>query len=152
VVEDLAMSDQDERITQNLRAADKALKMTPEERDLYMRHLVNLWSDDGVDNPDGSRSTLYQTVMKHDGKYYNVPSVWEGKKLTGADGKPDDAAIRQKVEETGWHHFPAYDDPDAADARYEQMHGHMERDTADYMAVRSGPLELAPGLINATEP
>lgn len=34
------MNDQDEVVTKNLRAADKAMKLTPEERDLYMRHLV----------------------------------------------------------------------------------------------------------------
>jgi hypothetical protein len=57
----------------NLEAADKTLNLTPQERALYQRHLTNLNGPGGVDNPNGSRSTLFQMSFEQDGKTYNIP-------------------------------------------------------------------------------
>src|SRR5215470_12771227 len=65
---------------QNLDAAHKALKLTPQERALYERHLTNLWGTGGVTNPDGSRSTLYQmTMLGPDCRAYNIQNIWDRK-------------------------------------------------------------------------
>ena len=64
------LTDIDEAQLGNYRAADKALKLTPEEQALYRRHLENLWGSGGVDNPDGSRSSLYQAVEQGPGGQY----------------------------------------------------------------------------------
>ena len=120
----------------NLDAAHKTLRLTPQERALYERHLTNLWGTGGVDHPDGSRSSLYQmTVTGPDGRYYNIPTVYGGRIL-----EPDVAVQRAASE--GWKNFPAYDDADQAEARYQAMHKYIDRDTDAYMAVRRGPLQL----------
>lgn len=113
----------------NLDAAHAAMRLTPQERALYERHVSNLFGPGGVDNPDGSRSTLYQLSFESGGKTYNVPTVYDGKIL-----KPDaaiDAAFAQ-----GLNNFPSYPDQAAAEKRYQQMHGFMEGDTAAYLARR----------------
>lgn len=146
----------DYQLTQNFDAANQAMKLTPAERALYERHLHNLWSAAGIDNPDGSRSTLYQTVLQGpDGKFYNIPTVWDGKILVDRKGNLDMPAILKRVEQAGgWSAFPAYGSPEDADARYKQMHDYMEKDTAAYMDVRKGPLDLTPqrGLIDEGTP
>ena len=124
----------------NYVAANTALNLNPQEQALYQRHLSNLYGSGGVNNPDGSRSSLYQSVQEHDGKYYNVPTVWNGKRETQpytnpTTGEtmdvPNDTAI-QNVEKAGWNTFPSYQTPEAADQRYDQMHEFMNRDTQDY--------------------
>lgn len=139
----------------NLEAADAAMNLTPQERALYQRHLTNLYGSGGVDNPDGSRSTLYQTVEEHNGRFYNVPTVWNGRVETQpwtrpSDGKtfsiPSDVAMAN-IKREGWDNFPSYASPEEADARYEQMHSFMEKDTADYfaqLAARSGATSISP--------
>jgi hypothetical protein len=131
------LTDLDETQLKHYQAADKALKLTPEEKALYYRHLENLWGNGGVDNPDGSRSSLYQAVEQGPGgQYHNIPTVWDGAIL-----QPDQA--RKKVDAVGWDKFPAYETPEQADDRYMQMHDYMNRDTGDYFAVR-GPQPLLP--------
>lgn len=126
----------------NLAAADAALKLTPQEKALYQRHLTNLNGTGGVDNPptaenpQGSRSTLFQTTVEHDGKFYAVPTVWNGKILADrtADGKF--AGISKEglanVKREGWDKFPSYKTEAEAEARYQQMHDFMDRDTGEY--------------------
>jgi hypothetical protein len=111
--------------------AQKALGLTVQERTLYDQHLSNLWGKGGVDHPDGSRSTLLRVSFqsKADGKFYNVPSVYDGKILS-----PEEAIDRAK--EMGLEQFPSYRSQREADARYERMHRYMESDTADYFAQR----------------
>lgn len=130
----------------NLQAAGAAMNLTPQEKALYERHLTNLTGTGGVDNPDGSRSSLFQAVQPHDGKFYNIPTVWNGKieteKWTNpGTGKvfdvPNKTAIAN-VEKEGWDKFPSYATPGEADARYMQMHNYMDKDTGTYMASRSG--------------
>lgn len=125
----------------HFKEADEALGFTQQEGDLYKRHLFNLYGSGGVDNPDGSRSSLYQAVQEHEGKFYNIPTVWDGKReiepwTRPSDNKtfdvPNDKAI-SNVEKEGWDRFPSYATPDEADERYDQMHKFMEQDTSDYL-------------------
>ena len=111
----------------NMDAAHAALKMTPQEKALYQRHLDNLNGPGGVDNANGSRSTLYQMGVDVDGKTYNIPTVYDGKIL-----KPADAVKR--AEKEGWDKFPSYASEDEAESRYSEMHKFMEKDTEDYMS------------------
>lgn len=109
----------------NFNAAHAELKMTPQEQALYQRHLDNL-SAGGVKHEDGSTSTLYQTSFEQNGKVYNIPTVWqtpEGKPVI----VPPEQAIKLANAE-GIDKFPAYNSTDEAEARYEAMHKHMERD------------------------
>lgn len=135
--------------------ANKELKLNQQEQALYQRHLTNLNGSGGVDNPDGSRSSLYQSVQEHNGRFYNVPTVWDGaietEPYTNAQGQKFDVPNRtalQNVYKAGWDSFPSYATPEEADARYELMHGYMDQDTRDYMAKRQhrkagGPVSAA---------
>ena len=106
----------------NLPQAEAEMNMTPQEQALYMRHLFNLYSPmGGVDNSDGSRSTIYQAGVNIDGKEYNIPTVYGGKIL------PVDQAV-ERARAQGMHNFPSYSTPEEAEARYQQMHKFMERD------------------------
>ena len=124
----------------NFGQAMQDLNLTPQEQGLYKRHLANLWGDGGVDNPDGSRSTLYQSVEQHNGKFYSIPTVWNGKRETEKWTKPEtgqvfdvpNATALANVAKAGWDSFPSYNDPNTADARYAQMHDYMEKDTNSY--------------------
>jgi hypothetical protein len=117
----------DPSLLKNLEAARKELKLTPEEDNLYQRHLENLWGSGGVDNPDGSRSSLYQAVVPGSNGYHNIPTVWGGKIL------PIEQALQraQPLDQ-----FPAYKTPEEADDRYMKMHDYMQKDTGDYFAIR----------------
>jgi hypothetical protein len=126
-----------------LPLAQGMLNLSPQEVALYQMHLKNLTGPGGVDNADGSRSTLFQSVQEHNGKFYNVPTVWNGKieteKYTDPNGKvwdvPNKTAL-QNVEKMGWDKFPSYSTPDEADARYDAMHKFMEQDTEQYLGDR----------------
>jgi hypothetical protein len=126
-------------VSQNLDAAQTALGLTPQERALYERHLANLWGSGGVDNPDGSRSSLYQVGFNQGGQTYNVPSVYDGQIIS-----PDAAITR--ANQTGLGQFPSYPNADSAEARYQQMHGYMDKDTGAYMDVRRNPFQFYGGL------
>lgn len=103
------------------------LAMTPQEDALYQRHLQNLYGPSGVDNPDGSRSTLFQINEELGGRNYNLPTVYEGSILSRDD------AINRAIQQ-GLGNFPSYDTPEKADARYiDEMHPYMEDDVRDYM-------------------
>ena len=104
-----------------LADAKRRLFLSPEEAALYERHLQNLWGPGGVDNPDGSRSTLFQMSQDVGGRTYNMPTVYDGKILP-----PDAAFARAQAE--GLSRFPSYASPAQAEQRYQQMHGQMEGD------------------------
>lgn len=123
----------------HMRQATKELGLTEQEQNLYSMHLNNLYGDGGVNNPDGSRSTLYQSVQEHNGSYYSIPTVWDGKRetepYTREDGKTFDvpnATSLANVDKVGWDKFPSDSDPQALDDRYQQMHDYMEQDMPAY--------------------
>lgn len=127
-------------------AAKMNMDLNPQEQMLYERHLTNLNGSGGVDNPDGSRSTLFQAVEEHEGKFYNIPTVWGGKietePYTRQDGttmQVPNAKALSNVGNIGWNNFPSYKTPDEADERYEEMHKYMEQDTKQYLKSKETP-------------
>lgn len=123
----------------NLEDAHKELNLSPQERALYQRHLSNLNGPGGVDNPDGKRSSLMRVNFDHEGKSYNVPSVYDGKIL------PPKEAVDRAFQE-GVDKFPSYGSQDEADARYQRMHDFMEKDTNEYEQRRPSPPMAGGGL------
>jgi hypothetical protein len=111
--------------------ADAAMSLTPEEKFLYNTHLQNLNGPGKIVHPDGSISSLLQMSFESNGKIYNIPTVWNGKQL-----EPDEA-IKAAVS-VGLNKFPSYNSEDEAEARYDAMHGFLERDTGDFMAGAKG--------------
>jgi hypothetical protein len=128
----------------NLGAADVALDLTPQEKNLYRMHLRNLTGSGGVDHPDGSRSSLYQSVQEHNGQFYNVPTVWNGRietepytdPRTGRTFDVPNQTALDNVARLGWKQFPSYATPEEADARYDAMHKFMDQDTGLFLASR----------------
>jgi hypothetical protein len=121
----------------NYRAANAQLKLTPQEQALYQRHLDNLTSAGGVNNPDGTRSTIKNITAKVGGKTYVLPTVWDGKIL------PPDQAV-QRARQEGLDKFPAYNSRQEAERRYQDMHSYMDRDTKAWQQS-SGGAKAAPG-------
>lgn len=102
----------------------KSLGLTPQEQFLYQWHVNNITGQNGgkaVHNSDGSTSTILQMSEPVNGKWYNVPSVWDGKKHT-EDQAFDHAA------KMGWDKWPSYATEKEAEARYQKMHAFMEKD------------------------
>lgn len=113
----------------NLNAATSDLALNPQERFLYQTHLNNLYGPGGVDNMNGSRSTLYQMSHEINGQTYNLPTVYGGQILS-----PPDALDRAR--QIGLNKFPSYANEADAESRYQKMHDYMERDTGRYMQLR----------------
>jgi hypothetical protein len=111
----------------NYNAAMSQMQLNPQEQQLYQMHLSNLYGTGGVNNPDGSRSSLYQITANFDGQTYVIPTVWSGQIL------PPDQAI-QMAKQYGLDKFPSYGSDQEAEARYQQMHGYMEKDTQTWKA------------------
>lgn len=137
---------------ENLTTATSQIGLSPEEVALYQMHLLNLTGAGGVDNPDGSRSTLYQAVEEHNGRFYSVPTVWNGKIETEKWTDPKTGKVwdipnktaYSNIEKMGWDKFPSYATAAEADARYGKMHEYMERDTQQYMKGRAPRKSLIP--------
>jgi hypothetical protein len=116
----------------NYNSAVKQMQLNPQEQALYQMHLQNLHGSGGVDNPpdatnpQGSRSSLLQTTFEINGKVYNIPTVWGGKIL------PPDQAL-QMAKQYGLEKFPSYSSEQEAEARYQQMHDYMDKDTGAYL-------------------
>jgi hypothetical protein len=109
----------------NFRAADDALKLTPQEQNLYGIHLHNLYGAGGVDNPDGSRSTIKNITIEADGAHYVIPTVWDGAIV-------DEATAIANARQYGLEQFPSYGSDDEAQARYDAMHDYMDKDVQQY--------------------
>ena len=117
----------------SLPLAMKNLDLTPEEQNLYKYHLGNLAGAGKIIQPSGDIFTLRQAVVERGGRFYNIPTVWGGRQLS-----PKDAA--QRAGEIGWSNWPSYSSAKAADARYQQMHDYIERDTAAWQRRAGSPL------------
>lgn len=133
----------DEELLDNYNAATKDLNLNEQEQYLYQTHLANLWGKGGMDNADGSRSTLYASVEPRGSGYSVIPTIWDGKRETEqwtrpSDGKnfdvPNSTALAN-VDKIGWDKFPSYSDPDTAEKRYLSMHDYMGSDTQAYQSV-----------------
>jgi hypothetical protein len=108
--------------------ADAAMNLTPEEKYLYQTHLQNLYGTGKVVHPDGSISSLLQMSFEGPGgKTYSIPTVWGGQALPPRD------AIRMAEQTGGLDRFPSYASGDEAEARYQQLHDYLGRDTADFI-------------------
>lgn len=106
--------------SRNMASAKSAMDMTPEELALYQHHLNNL-QQGGVQNSDGSTSTLYQLSFEDGGRTYNVPTIYGNSRL-----EPEEAIAR--AYKMGLQNFPSYASPFAAENRYHRMHNYMEMD------------------------
>jgi hypothetical protein len=115
----------------NFEAAKKDLNLNPEEQAFYQRHLNNLYGTGGVDNDDGTRSSLKQMTVEHNGRTYNIPSIVNGKALS------EDDAWNNAVKE-GLGKFPSYDSEDEAQSRYDKMHEYMDKDTKAFQSMPQG--------------
>lgn len=103
-----------------LQEVSRALGLNQQERALYARHLRNSQGG-GVKNSDGSLSTIRSITIEEDGKHYVLPTVWDGKILSGEE------AVRRAAKE-GLEKFPSYGSNDEALSRYEAMHKFMEEE------------------------
>lgn len=115
--------------TNSYTAATNALALNSEERALYMRHLQNLYGSGGVDNPDGSRSSLLQMNVGLGDRAYNLPTVYDGQAL-----EPEPAIDRARQQ--GLNIFPSYASPFEAENRYQRMHNYMDKDTGEFLRSR----------------
>lgn len=110
--------------------AVKQLPLSPQEQYLYYHHLNNLYGPGKVINPDNSISTVEQAVVYGPGsKYYNIPTVWNGQKLS----VPETQMLAGQV---GWDNFPSYVTPEEADLRYQSMHDFLNEDTEQWQRTR----------------
>ena len=131
------------RFQSNYNAANASLGMNPQEQALYQRHLSNLTGPGGVNNPDGSRSTLFQMNAGIGGQNYNLPTVYDGRVLP-----PQEAVARARTQGIG--NFPSYPTPQAAEDRYQQMHGFMDKDTSSYLSSNNQPSSTPRGFADGT--
>lgn len=99
--------------------------VTPQEEHLYRIHQEVL-KQGGISHHDRSTSTLLQASLTHDGRVYNVPTIWGGKILP--DTEEGNKQLREQIDQAGWDQFPSYATQAEAEARYQKMHDYMERD------------------------
>lgn len=116
--------------TRHLQAAHEAMRLTPQEIALYMRHLGNLYGPGGFNQPDGARSTLLAGMFGIDGRTYVMPTIHGGRVLQ--PGTPEYRAFIGS--QGGPQIFPSYGSFEEADARYRRLHDFFERDTQDYQS------------------
>jgi hypothetical protein len=102
-------------------------QMGPQEQNLYDHHLGNLYGGGKVTSPLGDISTLYQAVVPGPyGRFYNIPTVWDGQILTTQEAA-------EKAASKGWDNWPSYTTPDAADLAYEaRVHPAAAQDVGRY--------------------
>jgi hypothetical protein len=112
---------QQHRRMQNYIAATRGLRMTPQEQYAYRHHLSNL-DRGGVPHDNGSLSSFLNITVGFGDKTYLIPTVWDNKIVS------EDEAIR-RARASGLNNWPSYPSLDAANARYNAIHGYMERDT-----------------------
>jgi hypothetical protein len=118
---------EDNKFQPSLPQAMAEMTLTPQEQFLYNYHLKNLTGGGGVWHPEGGVSTIYQMPVEGPGgKFYNIPTVWEGQIL-----KPEEAIKRAAT--VGWDKWPSYDTEEHAEVRYQRMHKYMDTDFQSFM-------------------
>lgn len=119
-------------VLKHFKDANRELGLTSQEQGIYAHHLNNLAGGTGYDHGDGSRSTYFgvtvggQDLGGDPSKTYMIPTVHDG----GIVGMEEALDRARKI---GADQHAAYDSPDAAKARYDQIHAYMDRDTEDHM-------------------
>ncbi len=98
----------------NFKAAVKDLKLTHRERNLYQRHLNSMGTE-------GGESGLLPIVVNHGKRFYLVPTLWNGKRLS-----PDEAELAAK--KIGLRNFPQYRTEAQAEARYKAISPYIDKD------------------------
>ena len=132
----------------NLNSAIDTLKLNEQEQNYYKRHLYNLYSPGGVEHPpserfsQGARSTLLSAPVGFDDRYTLIPGVWGGQILSLQD------SINNAKKE-GLDKFPAYNNLEEAEARYNTLHHYMEKDTKRYYDQKFIP--FLPGTSESTK-
>jgi hypothetical protein len=109
------------RRMQNYIAASRELKLTPQEQYAYKHHLGNL-DRGGVPHPNGSLSSFLNRTFRFGDRSYVLPTVWDNRVVS------DHEAVR-RARASGLDNWPSYPSDEAADARYNEIHSYMERDT-----------------------
>ena len=87
---------------------------------------------------------MFQTTVEHDGKFYAIPTVFDGKILWNKGAADPAAAAIDKVKQIGWDKFPSYKTEEEAESRYQQMHKFMDKDTSAYFAKKQKKTEGIP--------
>ena len=103
--------------------AAEALKLTPEEKHLYQHHLENVARNKTVPMGDAT-ATIRQISVDHNGRTYNIPTVWDGEILTNHE------AMIRALKEGGWKAWPSYKSVKEAEDRYQLMHDALASDVA----------------------
>lgn len=116
--------------TSVLPSADiESLNLNPQEEHLYQHHVHNVTTPgQAVRNEDGSYSTVSQTSQEHNGRFYNIPTVWDGQHHT------EDQAYDRVDSQNSWDQWPSYPTREEAEARYQKMHAYMEKDQPGALA------------------
>ena len=109
--------------SKHYQAALRELKLTPQEQYAYQHHLNNL-ALGGVRQPGGKTSSFLNIVTEMDGRHYVLPTVWDNQIV-------DENTAVERARKEGLDKWPSYDSEEAAEARYDAMHGYMERDTME---------------------
>lgn len=104
--------------TRNYQDAVQKLGLNAQEQNLYKHHLDEIMRMGS--NDEGATSTVRQLGIEHNGRQYNIPTIYNGEIL-----KPEDAIKRAmpRIDK-----YPSYKDADEAEARYQLMHDYMEKD------------------------
>ena len=111
----------------NFNLAQDMMGLNPQEQNLYQHHLNNMGAYAQVFNPDLTGSTVLQiTTQGPNGRFYSLPTVWDGRELPPLAGR-DTAVARQ-----GWDYWPSYATEAEAQARYDAMHQFLGRDRTLY--------------------
>jgi hypothetical protein len=104
----------------HLEQATEDMGLNKQEQYLYNHHLDNL-AKGGVQNDDGSTSTLLAATVGVDDKTYVIPTVWDNKIVSVDEGF-------ERAKKVGIDKFPSYDSEAVARGRYDAMHNYIAKD------------------------
>lgn len=105
--------------------AMRGMDLTPQEMNLYRHHLEHLppgerfQERNQLGQTEGTTSTIQQMTIERDGRVYNVPTIWHGRKIRGEELGKYIQPLSQ---------WPSYDSEEEAERRYNEMHGGLEQD------------------------